>query len=136
MARPAKQFKDSHDANFSILAKEIAKAIERNKDGTTQRQQVEELIGAEKLFHETLLSYRLNTEIFKRFIQHIRLVNKNILSARPYFRESSETFSKHITPALKARDPEKLKEFLINYHFVEFTRNNWIGLWPKKMEAL
>ena len=70
----------------------MQRAIARNADGTTQKQQVEELVASERLFHETLLSYRISTEIYKRFIQMVRITNKNILSARPYFRESSDTF--------------------------------------------
>lgn len=134
--KQSKKFKDSHDPAFSVLAKEVAVAIERNKDGTTQKQQFEELVSAERLFKETVLSYRISTEIFKRFVLLIRVTNNNILSARPYFRESSETFSSKITPALKTKDPEALKNFDINFHFVKFCKDHWVGLWPKKLEAL
>src|ERR1035437_8771336 len=136
MSKPAKKFKDSHDPAFAQLALEIARAIELNKDGTTQKQQFEELVSAERLFHEIVLSYRISTEMYKRFIQLIRISNNNILSARPYFRESSDTFSAKITPALKSKDPEALKEFNINFHFVKFCKDSWIGLWPKKLEAV
>lgn len=136
MSRQPKKFKDSHDPVFAQLALEVAAAIERNKDGKTQKEQFEDLVTAEKQFHETLLSYRIGTEIYKRFIQLIRITNNNILSARPYFRESSETFSGKITPALKARDPEALKPFSINYHFIKFCKDHWIGLWPKKLDAI
>ncbi len=132
-----KKFKDSHDPAFAQLALEVAKAIERNAvDGTTQKQQFDELVSAERLFHETLISYRIHREIYKKFIQLIRIVNNNILSARPYFRESSDTFSSRITPALKERNPDALKPFGVNYHFVRFCKDNWIGLWPKKLDVL
>jgi DNA-directed RNA polymerase specialized sigma subunit len=136
MSKQPKKFQDTHDPAFAQLALEIARAIERNKDGTTQKQQVEELVTAERLFHETVLSYRISTEIYKRFIQLIRITNNNILSARPYFRETSETFSADITPFLKNKDPEGLKKFHINYHFVRFCKDHWIGLWSKKIEGL
>ncbi len=136
MAKQPAKFRDSHDPGFAQLAVEIAKAIERNKDGATQKQHFEELVTAERLFHETVLSYRISTEIYKRFIQLIRITNNNILSARPYFRESSETFSSNITPALKAKDPEAMKPFDINFHFVIFCKDHWIGIWPKKLEML
>lgn len=136
MSKQPKKFKDSHDPGFAQLATEIARAIERNKDGTTQKQQFEELVASERLFHETVLSYRISTEIYKRFLQLIRITNNNILSARPYFRENSDTFSAEITPALKNKDPESLKRFNINYHFVKFCKDHWIGLWPKKIEAI
>ncbi|CAM6005494.1 unnamed protein product [Sphagnum balticum] len=136
MSRQPKKFKDSHDPAFAQLAQEVANAIERNKDGKTQKEQFEELVAAEKLFHETLLASRISTEIYKRFIQLIRIKNNNILSARPYFRESSDTFSTQITPALKARDPEAMKPFSINYHFIKFCKDNWIGIWSKKMDSI
>lgn len=136
MSKQPKKFRESHDPAFAVLAKEVAKAIERNKDGSTQKQQFEELVTAEKLFHETMLTYRIATEMYKKYIQLIRVVNSNILSARPYFRENSETFSTRITPALKSKDPEALKVFEINFHFVKFCKDEWIGLWPKKLEAL
>lgn len=136
MPKKTPKFRDSHDPVFARLAQDVAKAIEKNKDGTSQKQQFEELVNAEKSFHETVLSYRICTEIYKRFIQLIRITNNNILSARPYFRESSETFSSNITPSLKAKDPEPLKAFSINFHFVKFCRDHWIGLWPKKLELM
>lgn len=136
MSKQPKKFNDSHDPMFSVLAQEVAKAIERNNDGRSQKERFEDLVSAERLFHETVLSYRISTEMYKRFIQLIRTVNNNILSARPYFRESSDTFSDKITPALKAKDPEALKCFNINYHFVVFCKKNWIGLWPKKLDIV
>jgi DNA-directed RNA polymerase specialized sigma subunit len=137
MAKPAKKYKDSHDPAFAQLALEVAKAIERNKDGSTQKQQVEELVAAEIAFHQHLLSNpKISTEIYKRFIQEIRLVNKNILSARPYFRETSDCFSLNITPALKSGNAEAIKPFAINFHFVKFAKDKWKGLWTKKCEAL
>lgn len=136
MAKQPKKFRDSHEPCFNILAKEIARAIARNKNNKSQKEQFEELITAEQLFRQTLLSYRISTEMYKKFISLIRISNNNILSARPYFRESSKTFSSKITPALKNKDPEAMKEFGINYHMVIFFRDNWIGLWPKKLEAL
>ena len=136
MAKKSKPFRDAHDPLFTVLAQEIARGIEENKDDRTQKERFEELVAAEQLFHQTVLSYRISTEIYKKFIQLIRVVNSNILSARPYFRESSITFSEKITPALKTKDPEAMKAFNINFHFVIFCRSSWIGLWPKKLEAL
>jgi DNA-directed RNA polymerase specialized sigma subunit len=134
MANPSKQFKDSHDPTFAILAQEVQRAIKKHDDGRSQKERFEELVSAEQQFHETLLNYRISGEMYKKFISMIRVTNNNILSARPYFRESSDTFSAKITPALKTKDSEALKPFGINFHFVKFCKDNWIGLWPKKLE--
>ena len=61
-------------------------------------------------------------EIYKKFLQHICVKQKNILSARPYFRESAVTFSKKITPAIKNNDIDALKKFDINYQFIKFIK--------------
>lgn len=130
------KFKDNHDPLFAQLAQEVTRSIARNKDGTTLRQQFEELVTAETDFHDTLLTYKIHREIYKRFIQLIRITNNNILSARPYFRENSETFSLKITPHLKGKTPEGLTPFAVNFHFVKFCKDSWIGLWPKKLEVM
>lgn len=139
MSKSPKKFQSSHDPTFAAFAQDVAKGIEQNKDddsGLSQKERFEELVTAERLFHEILLSYRIHREIYKRFIQLIRVINNNILSSRPFFRESSETFSSKITPALKARDPDALKSFSVNFHFIKFCKDNWIGIWPKKLEVL
>ena len=137
MAKPSKKFKDTHDPSFSVFAQQVTEIIDKNKDGLTNKQNFEELTTAEHLFHESILSsQRISTELYKKFIQLIRVKNKNILSARPFFRENSDTFSAKITPALKANDHEALKAFAINFHFIVFAKKNWIGLWPKKAEVL
>jgi DNA-directed RNA polymerase specialized sigma subunit len=136
MAKKPKAFQTGHDPMFATLAQEIARAIEKNKDGSSQKQQFEELVEAEELFKDTLLTYKIHRELYKRFILHIRVIQNNILGARPFFRENSETFSAKITPALKAKNPDALTQFRINFHLIKFFKDNFIGLWPKKLEAI
>lgn len=124
------------DESFYVLAREVTQAIETAKDGSSQKEQVEELMRAEKMFKKTVLEYRQATEIYKKFLQHIRIKQKNILSARPYFRESAITFSKKITPAIKAEDIETLKTFDINYQFIKFVKEKWLGPFPKRAQQL
>jgi len=124
------------DDSFYKLANEITKALERNKDGTIQQEQVEELLDAERKFKLTVLQYRQASEVYKKFLQRVCVTNKNILSARPYFRETAVTFSRKITPAIKAADIETLKTFDINYQFIKFIRQSWLGPFPKRAEQL
>lgn len=135
MSKPGKTNYD-FDKSFYVLAREVTAAIEKAKDGSAQKEQVEELMRAEIMFKETILKYRQATEIYKKFLQHIRIKQKNILSARPYFRESAVSFSKKITPAIKAEDIETLKTFDINYQLIKFIRDNWLGPFPKRAEQL
>lgn len=134
MSKPRKQ--ERFDDSFYKLAGEVTRALEKNKDGTIQQEQVEELLDAERKFRDTILMYRQGTEIYKKFLQKIRIQNKNILSARPYFRETAVSFSKKITPAIKEENIPLLMTFDINYQFIKFIRDSWLGPFPKRAEQL
>ncbi len=135
MQKPKTQHE--HDPAFYKLAESVTKALTANKDGTDQAQQVEELMQAEKKFkEEILLRERTSTELYKKFLQRICVKNKNILSARPYFRESAKAFSRYVTPAIKANDIATLKTFDINFQFIKFIKDNWVGVWSKKSQIL
>jgi DNA-directed RNA polymerase specialized sigma subunit len=127
---------EGFDNSFYILAGEITKALEKNKDGTIQKDQVEELLDAERKFKDTILKYRQSTEVYKKFLQRVCIQNKNILSARPYFRETAVSFSKKITPAIKAEDIEALKTFDINFQFIKFIKDSWLGPFPVRAAQL
>lgn len=131
-----RKFQEGFDDSFYKLAAEITRSLDRNKDGTTQEQQVEELLDVERKFKNEILKRRQATEIYKKFLQLVCIKNKNILSARPYFRETAITFSKFITPAIKAADIQELKRFDINYQFIKFIRDSWLGPFPKRAEQL
>ncbi len=135
MAKP-KRYQEHFDGSFYVLAADITHAIAANKDGTTQAEQVEELLEAEQKFKEVILNYKQATEMYKKFLQRICIQNKNILSARPYFRETAITFSKKITPSIKENNLEILKSFNINYQLIKFIRENWLGPFPKRAEQL
>lgn len=134
MKKP-KQY-ERFDDSFYKLAGDITRTIERNKDGTTQQQQVETLLDVERKFKDQILLYRQSTEIYKKFLQKICLQNKNILSARPYFRESATTFSKKITPAIRDANIDALKTFDINYQLIKFAKHNWLGPFPVRAQKL
>lgn len=143
-----KHKQEGFDDSFYKLAGEVTRTLARNKDGSSQQQQVEELLDAEKKFKETILRYRQATEVYKKFLQKVCIINKNILSARPYFRETAKNFSANVTPAIKAaagvefKEPyktpadgiESLKKFDINYQFIKFIRDSWLGPFPKRAE--
>lgn len=136
--KPAKkkQF-EQFDNSFYWLATEISHILAKNKlEGTTQKEQVEELLVAEKLFKEEILRYKYSTQIYKKFIQKIRYIDRNILYSKIYFREGSDVFSQEITPFLKSEDAEGLKKFSINFNLIQFIRTNWRGPLGAKAEKL
>jgi hypothetical protein len=144
MSKKYKQ--EGFDDSFYKLANEVTAAIAKIKkenpqyDGLksteAQKLQVEELLDAERKFKENVLKYRQSTEVYKKFLQKICLKNRNILSARPYFRETATSFSKNITPAIKEDNIEVLKTFDINYQLISFIRSSWLGPFPKRAEEL
>jgi hypothetical protein len=141
-----KHQQEGFDDSFYELAANVATVIAKNKkdhpeyDGLNsteaQKRQVEELLDAEKKFKENVLKYRQSTEIYKKFLQKVCIKNRNILSARPYFRETATRFSKNITPAIKSSNIEVLKTFDVNYQFIKFVRDNWLGKFPPRAQEL
>ena len=119
---------EQFDNSFYVLANSLAAVLTVNKlDDTTQKEQVEELVLAEKLFKEEIQKYKLSSTLYKKFIDKIRNVDRNILYSKIYFRENSDTFSHLITPCFKKCDPEKLKQFNINFNLIDWLRTNWRG---------
>lgn len=134
--KPKKSF-ESYDGSFYWLANSIAVILAENKlDGTSQREQVEELIEAEKAFKDEILKYKYSSQVYKKFIQKIRYIDRNILYSKVYFREGSDVFSREITPFLKKEDAEGLKKFNINYNLILFIKTNWRGPLGQKAEKL
>lgn len=134
---PKKKTFEAHDNSFYWLANSIAVVLAENKlDGTSQKEQVEELLMAEKLFKEEILKYKYSNQVYKKFIQKIRVTDGNILFAKVFFRESSTTFSAKITPCLKSEDIEGLKKFNINFNLISFIKKNWRGPLGSKADKL
>jgi len=127
---------DTVDENLRRLTNDVTLSVNRNKDGTSQKEQVEQLMQAENDFKESILHLKQSTVIYQKFLNLIRQKNRNILSARPYFREKGTVFSKSITPAIKTADIETLKTFNINFQFIKFIYENWLGPFPKKAKQL
>jgi hypothetical protein len=125
--------KRTRDNSFYKLATDVNAIINKNVNGKRsksnmediQRSQVEAIMSLEREFKATLLTYERSSYIYKEFLTLILGKNKNILSAKPYFRERVKDFSKYISPKIKAEDVEGLKNFAINYYFIKFTMDNW-----------
>mgnify|MGYP003325474553 CR=1 FL=1 len=123
-----------NDNSLYWLAESVTKAIENNEDGTFQKEQVEVLMELEEKFRRSLLKYRQTTEIYRMFIMMVVVQNRNILSARPYFREKSDVFSSKITPAIKTGQVKVLQSFHINYLLIKFIKDNWVGPFPERAQ--
>lgn len=121
------------------LEREIAKYpkfVESKKKDLLgiQTIQVNRLFELEEEFRNTIRKHPRGLEVYNAFVEFIRDDRKNILHARPYFRERSDVFTNKISPALKARDAKKLMSFKVNYRLIDFIVN--YRKWPLKIKKI
>ena len=95
----------------------------------SQRDQIKTLIGLENKLRRILIKHPWGPSIYRKFIEYICDHKRNILAARPYFRERQTEFTKSISGALKKRNFKTLYKFRINYTFVIFALKQF--KWPK-----
>jgi hypothetical protein len=128
------------DDNFLGFARELERNIARYgvpaRGGAAKlrKQQVEELIRLEAEWRDTLLSSSLGIPTYEAFVRHVTKKLKNVLKARPFFRERHTTFTKEISKALKAEDAEAVSKFRVNWLFIDHVMRR--RRWGRKLVAL
>src|SRR5574343_206812 len=95
----------------------------------TQREQIRTLIALENKLRRLLIKHPFGASVYKKFIMYITEDKRNILAARPYFRERQKTFTKSISGAFKNKKHKTLYRFRINYSFILFVLRCY--KWPK-----
>ena len=119
------------DSHFRSFAGALERAIERYGDLSEeslldrQRRQVETLVTLEAQFRETLIKHPWGAGVYRGFVTYICDDRKNILAARPFFRERQPVFTEEISKALKTRNAETLYRFNINFQFVQFAVHHY-----------
>jgi DNA-directed RNA polymerase specialized sigma subunit len=113
------------DPHFRYFARSLERAIENCGSSDEeflerQKRQVETLIALEGEFRDTVIASAQGERIYEMFIQHICDERRNILDARPFFRERQAVFTKRISKALRKRNAKGLYPFRFNYRFVQF----------------
>lgn len=117
------------DPHFRLFATSLEGAIERFGESddedflARQKRQVDTLVALEKEFKETLIASAQGEKIYAAFVKFICDDRRNILDARPYFRERQGTFTQQISKALRRRNAKALYRFRFNYRFVQFVLN-------------
>lgn len=119
--------KNVYDQHFRIFAKSLEMAIAASPTDESQKNQVEGLIDLENRFRKELNSHGAGRNVYKEFINYILNEKKNILSARPYFRERQKKFSARISPAFKKQNFKAFKNFRFNYTFILFALKVYKG---------
>ena len=128
--------KIEHDEYFGSFARLLEKKIGEREDGSDQEFQVNELIDLERRFRKTVVRFSAGRRAYSDFIVFITEKKKNILDARPYFRERQIVFSGKITPAIRAKNPEGIFGFDVNFMFIKFLVDSWKGEVPIKVKKL
>jgi hypothetical protein len=114
-----KDFSRFHDALKRQLAAYGFPAPGTKGHNEFQKVQVERLAELEVALRDALVAHRWGKASYVRFVKHVCDDRRNILSARPYFRERQVVFAGPISDALKARDWRALQKFHPNYNFFE-----------------
>jgi DNA-directed RNA polymerase specialized sigma subunit len=83
-----------------------------------QRNQLRELVATETALRKTLIDHPWGPGIYRDFVQFICDERRNILAARPYFRERQDIFSSQISGILKKRREKGLYKYRFNWTFI------------------
>lgn len=124
----ARTFNETFKRFATSLQQIIAGYGSTDEDLTTrQKRQVETLVKLEKQFKKILQEDSRGHLVYKAFIKFILEDKKNILAARPYFRERQGSFAKGISKSIKEKNFKRLYKYNINYPFIVFALNciNW-----------
>lgn len=114
---------DTHFRAFALnLEQALVKYGEVPEEELVERQkrQVERLVGLETEFRRLLIKHAYGPGVYRAFVRYICEEKRNILAARPFFRERQQIFTQEISKALKARAEKSLFRFHFNTQFVLF----------------
>lgn len=114
------------ESHFRVFAANLEAAIKRYEALPEesliirQRRQLKLLVSLEGKLRRTLIKHPWGPSVYRSFVELITGKKRNILSARPYFRERQAIFSSQISKALKKKSDRGLYRFKFNYSFVLF----------------
>lgn len=112
--------------HFRIFAKSLEGVIDKFEDVNEpdlverQRKQVNGLADLENQFRLELMKHKFCDIVYNVFFDFIIDFKKNILAARPYFRERQDVFTAGIRDAIRNRDVKAVCQYHTNFHFVKF----------------
>lgn len=117
-----------------VLKNAIAKygKVEEKDLLELQKKQVEGLDSLEREFQKIIKKSELGKLFYEKFIHHIVDKKRNVLSARPYFRERQTVFISKISDLIKKRDWAGLSNYHVNYLFISLVTDKYT--WQTKEE--
>jgi len=120
------------EEHFRLFAKTVKNSIAKygNLPDTDmvelQRGQVNALAALEEEFRLALIEDPNGNDVYNSFLDYILNERKNILVARPYFRERRDFFVSNVFAAIRNRDVEALKQYHLNYHFINLVNGRFL----------
>jgi DNA-directed RNA polymerase specialized sigma subunit len=120
---------DSSSEHFRQFAKSLESRISWYEDENSenavividlQKDRVERLVALEDRWRLAVIQSKNGEKVYQAFVSLIRDVRRNVLTARPFFRERQPVFTRSISKALKKRNWRKLYKFRINWSFISF----------------
>lgn len=113
---------DSHFRNFAASLEAVIAGYGSDDEDFTakQKKQVELLVDCERQWRKALIKDWRGPLVYRDFVKYILDERRNILAARPYFRERQDIFKTKISPLLRNRQEKSLYQFDINYPFIAF----------------
>lgn len=128
---------DIADKHFSVFAQSLELllaeyALNPRDRFSHQKSQMEALVAAEKAFRQNLVRHRFGEKVYRGFLSYIHDERRNVLAARPFFRERADVFKESISPVLAAVSHKGLYRFCINGQFVQFVLNRYGQLFKGK----
>ena len=106
------------------------------EDGRNQQKLLEDLFKLENNFKDVLISAPEGRKVYKEFVTFITEEKGNILSARVYFRERQDMFSRRISRCFKERKHHLLYRFSINYNFTKWVCDRYAGPNHRSLKAI
>lgn len=111
------------DEHFKLFISNLEKAIDcyqGENDLAAQKDQVERLVALEIEWRKALIRHHWGKFAYVDFLGLIMDKKRNILMARPYFRERNETFQAEISDTIRNRNHRVLYRYHVNYNFIQF----------------
>lgn len=118
---------DPHFKSFIRSLEGVIAGLGEENTTARQKAQVEGLVKLEKRFRRALIRHHLGKKVYQKFISYIMDEKRNILEARPFFRERNTVFTSQISDILRNRSHRGLFRFHFNYQFIAFVMKaeNW-----------
>lgn len=125
-----KNIRTDSDEAFDLYIKSVNDFLEKKKIDyksndfeEIQKKQLDDLVQLEASFIQELANLDRLKIAYNIFFDYIFVDKKNMLVARPFFRERQKTFSSKITPLIHKRDVQGLLSYKINFVFISLLKN-------------